>query len=328
MNVLIIGGAGFIGYHAVRELLRRGHAVSILSRSKPPAADFLPPEAQLILANLDEMPDAEARDLLRGYDGLVFAAGADDRVTPPAPAYPYFYKANVAAAARVFTLARQAGVRRGVLLGSYFAYFDRIWPEERLSEHHPYVRSRREQEEAALAAARPDLDLMILELPYIFGAAPGRRPLWAPIIAYVRASFLLFYPDGGTNMVAVQHVAEAIAGALERGQAGERYVVGEENLTWAEWLERLSAILGRKKRVITAPTWMVRIGMRLVQLWHRLHGKEGGLEMVAFTRLQTAKTFFDPTPSRLALGYGQGGLSQALVDTVRGSLVSRPLARK
>ena len=40
-------------------------------------------------------------------------------------------------------------------------------------------------------------------------------------------------------------------------------------------------------------------------------------ELVAFTRLQTAKTFFDPTPSRLALGYGKGGLAQALVDTVK-----------
>lgn len=60
---------------------------------------------------------------------------------------------------------------------SYFAYFDRIWPEMRLAEHHPYIRSRKGQEAQSLEAAMPDLQLCILQLPYIFGSMPGRAPL-------------------------------------------------------------------------------------------------------------------------------------------------------
>ena len=320
MDVLLIGGTGFIGYHAVHELRRRGHGVAVLALPPVPPEDLLPPEVPVTLADLDALPDDAVRALLRGCDAVVYAAGADDRVVPKAPADAFFERANVRPSARLFALARAAGVKRGVLLSSYFCTFDRLWPEMRLSAHHPYIRSRQAQAQQALQAAGPDLDLMILELPYIFGATPGRVPLWAPLIRYARSPFPLFYPKGGTNMIAVQHVAEATAGALERGRGGERYVVGDENLTWAEWLGRLSRLAGRPRRVITLPTTLVRLALWGVRLYHRLQGREGGLDPVAFAALQTRHTFFDPEPSRRALGYGRGGLDEALAETVRACL--------
>ena len=317
MNVLVIGGTGFVGYHAVQEFLRRGHKVTVLALPPMPTDDLLPPDVNIRLADLNELPDEDVRALLQGQDALVYAAGADDRVVPKAPAYEFFFNANVKPSIRLFTLAREAGVKRGVLISSYFAYFDRIWPEMRLSDHHPYVRSRREQEQGALDAATPDLELMILELPYIFGSIPGRTPLWAPLIDYIRSPFPLFYPKGGTNMVSVKNVGEAIVGAIEQGVGGERYVIGDENLTWTDLLGRLSLLVGRRKRVFSIPTFVVGALMRVVRFYHRLQGREGGLDPVEFTKIQTINTFFDPTPSREALAYGQGGLEEALRETVR-----------
>lgn len=317
MNVLVVGGTGFIGYHAVRELLRRGHQVAVLALPPLPAEGFLPPEVRITLADLNKLPDKQIQVLLAGQDAIVYAAGADDRVVPKAPAWEFFYSANVRPSARLFTLAREAGVKRGVLLSSYFAHFDRIWPEMKLSQHHPYIRSRQEQERQSLAAAAPDMELMILELPYIFGATAGRVPLWAPLVSYLRSPLpVLLYPRGGTNMVAVEHVAEAIAGAVERGKGGERYLIGEENLTWSAWLARLSKLAGRRKRVIPLPTFLVRLALRGVHLLHKWQGKEGGLDAVELARLQTRNTFFDPAPARRALGYGAGGLEAALAETV------------
>ena len=77
---------------------------------------------------------------------------------------------------------------------------------------------------------------MNLELPYVFGSIPGRIPLWAPLIDYLRSPFPLFFTKGGTNMISVIHVAEAIVGALEEGKAGEIYLVGDENISWVDWL--------------------------------------------------------------------------------------------
>ncbi|MHB1357084.1 MAG: NAD(P)H-binding protein [Anaerolineae bacterium] len=322
MNVLVIGGTGFIGYPAVHELLRRGHTVTALALRQPATQQPLPAQVHLILADMDIYSEDELRQLFTGYDGLVFAAGADDRVTPRAPAYPYFYRANVLSAVRTFTLARQAGVRRAVLMSSYFVHFARLWPRMQLSAHHPYIRSRLEQQEQVLRVSLPDLEVVMLELPYIFGVTSGCRPLWAPLVDYIRMPLPLLYPRGGTNMIAIQHVAEAVAGALERGVAGEAYLVGDENRTWADLLNQFSRLLGKRKKVITIPTALLCSILWWVKLLHRLQGREGGLDPVAFTRLQTANTYFDPEPARLALGFGSGGLDQALTDTVYACLAA------
>lgn len=322
MNVLVIGGTGFLGYYAVKEFLRRGHSVTILALPPMPAPGLFPDEVQIKLANLDDLSDDEVRALLRGQDGVVMAAGADDRIIPKAPAYPFFYHHNVEVSARLFRLAREAGVKRGALLSSYFAHFDRIWPHLRLAETHPYVRSRKEQEEQALAAAMPDLQLCILQLPYIFGSMPGRAPLWTPIVNIVRKWPVIPFPRGGTNMIAVQHVGEAIVGAIEQGKGGERYVVGDENLTWKDWLGRVSQFAcGKKKPVITVPDFLVRWQLSNVAKKHHAAGKEGGLNAVQFLKVQTAETYFDPEPSRTALGYGRGGLDEAIRETVAASPV-------
>jgi hypothetical protein len=161
------------------------------------------------------------------------------------------------------------------------------------------------------------LELTILELPYIFGAMPGRVSLWRPLVKYVRSAPLLFYTKGGTNMVAVKHVAEAIVGAVEQGQAGECYLVGDENLAWQEFLTRLGSIMGRRKRVVTLPDWLIRPALAAVKLTHWLQSRESGLDPIHLLDLQSADTFFDPEPARRALGFGSGGLDQAFAETVQ-----------
>lgn len=316
-NVLLVGGTGFLGYHAVRELLTRGHKVTILALPPLPAEGLFPREVKIQLADLNQLTDNEVTDLLRGQDAVVYAAGADDRLTPRKPAYPFFYKHNVEATVRLLTLARQAGVKKGIVLGSYFAYFDRTWPQLKLSQHHPYIRSRVEQEQAAIEAGGSDMQVMILELPYIFGAMPGRTPLWKPLIDYIQFTPILFFTRGGTNCITVEHVAEAIAGAVERGEGGQRYLIGGENLTWQELLGRIGNNLGVAKKVVSVPNWIVSIGTFFVKISHALQGKEGGLDPLALVKLQSAFTFFDPSPSQTALGYGRNGLENALQATVQ-----------
>ena len=316
MKIFIIGGTGFIGYHATLEFIRHGHEVSTLSLPPMPEEGLLPSEVNIQLSDLNQLSDDEIRELLRGQDALIFAAGADDRVIPMAPAYEFFYEANVRVPKRLFRLAKETGVRRGVVLGSYFAYFNRIWPEFELAKHHPYIRSRMTQIEEIMDVTMPELELMVLELPYIFGAMPGRRPLWAPLIRYLRSPFPLLYPQGGSNCVSVKQVGKAILGALERGKGGEIYQIGDENLTWEELLTRLGRAIGKQKRVISLPNQVVKIGLTMVETFIRLRGREGGLDLSHFVDLQTANAFFNPEPSRTALGYSHGDLDEAFLATV------------
>jgi nucleoside-diphosphate-sugar epimerase len=315
-NVLLVGGTGFLGYHAVSELLKRGHQVTILALPPLPALGLFSPEVMIQLADLNKLCDTEIQALLKGQDAVVYAAGADDRLTPKAPSYPFFYKHNVEATVRLLTLARQVGVKKGIVLGSYFAHFDRAWPKLQLSKFHPYIRSRVEQEQAAIVAGGEEMQVMILELPYIFGSMPGRIPLWKPLIDYIQFTPLIFFTQGGTNCITVEHVAEAIAGAVECGKGGQRYLIGGENLTWVELLGRISRFAGRVKKVVSLPNWVVSVGTFFVKLSQKLQGKEGGLDPIALVKLQSALTFFDPAPSQLVLGYGINGLDEALRKTV------------
>lgn len=278
------------------------------------------PEVMTVQADLNRAADNEVRAALRGHDAVVYTGGRDCRVVPRAPAYEYFRGANVDSAVRLIQLCRAAEVPRAVWLGSYFLHFDRIWPERRLAEVHPYIRSRKEQEEEAFAAASVDMDLMFLELPFVFGSVPGRRPLWAPVVDFIRSPLPLFCTSGGTNMVAVKHVAEAVVGAVERGEGGRRYVVGEENVAWRDWLARLAALAGSRNRPRILSPRAARVLMRGVRAWYRLRGLEAGVDPVRIVDVIADEMFFDPEPSRRALGYGRGGLAEALEETVKASL--------
>ena len=312
-GVFILGGTGFIGWHAAHEFLRRGWRVTAVALPPLPAPDLFPPEVRVELADVGTMSDDALAELLQGHEAAVFATGADDRTTPKAPAYPFFRQANVDSTVRFIRLCRRTGTENVVLLGSYFSHFVRLWPELELARHHPYIRSRIEQEDAAIAEAGSDIRLSIIELPYIFGAMPGRTPLWKPLVSYIRSAPLILYPRGGTNCVSVQHVAEAIVGAV--GKNG-RFLVGDENLSWKELLGRISALTGRRKPVITLPDWTVRLGAALLRARHALQGRESGLEPVEFVKVQTRETFFDSAPSRAVLGFGSGDLDEALAATV------------
>ncbi len=316
----MLGGTGFIGYHTTPELLRRDWQVTCVGLAPGPAPGLFPPGARIELCDFDRLPDDGALALLSGHDAVVFAAGADDRVLPPAPALDFFRRRNVAPAARFFRLAAAAGANSGVLVGSYFAGFCRTHPEWRLAEHHPYVRSRLEQADAALAACAGRLRLTVLELPWVFGAMPGTRPLWTPLVRYVRRAPVLFFTRGGTALVSVRLVAEAVAAALDRGSHGARLTIVEQNRSWSDLLGEISALAGRRKRVVPLPAALVRWGARAVRLGHRLRGRESGLDPVAFVRFQTEETFVDPQPARSALGLSAGDLAAALADTVRASL--------
>lgn len=315
-KILIIGGTGFLGTFAVRAMRAKGWEVTSVGFAPVPAEQSADPLVHVVEADLTKLDDSALLDLLRGHTSLVFAAGADDRLTPQRPCYPFFYAANVATLERLVKLAKQAGLTRAVVLGSYFTHFNRQWPQLKLAERHPYIRSRFEQQRVAFAAAAPEMTLCFLELPYIFGSAPNRLPLWAPLLNYIRSTRTVFYTRGGTACVAAEAVGQAIAGALENGQGGQVYQIGEENLTWPEMLTRLAKADGQEIRVVTLPNALLRPVLWGLWLVHFLQGKESGLDPRHLLDLQSAETFFDPLPAQQALGFASGQLEAAFAATV------------
>jgi nucleoside-diphosphate-sugar epimerase len=316
-SVILIGGTGFLGYHAIQEFLQAGYRITAVGLPPGPPAGLFPPEVDLVIENVDQLPDEELARLFAGHHALVFAAGMDDRVPHRRPIYPLLHRANVENMTRILTAARKAGVKRAVVLGSYFVHLHRIRPQMNLAGRHPYIRSRLEQEKAAFSI--PGLEAMVLELPYIFGSMPIHewKPLWKPLVDYIHSSRTIFYMKGGSACTSAVTVGRAIRAAVERGQAGTCYPIGQENLTWEHMLHRLARAAGREIRVVTLPTWLIAVATGFLWLSNLLRGIESGLALQHFAPLQTAEIFLDAEASRRALGYEPGDLEDAFRRTVR-----------
>ncbi len=223
MKIIVVGGTGLLGYHATLVGLKRGHELGALAVKDIDLSGWFPESVSVDYGDVFTLSGDELEQRFAGYDALVYAVGPDDRVVPHAPAYEFFHDRLVLACEKTVSAACKAGVKRCVILNSYFAYFDRLWPQKQLSDRHPYIKCRVEQARRAIASGGDTMAVMILELPYIFGSMPKRTPIWKDVFLdkYAKGR-IIFFPKGGTSMIAVQHVGEAIIGTLEQGEHGRR----------------------------------------------------------------------------------------------------------
>lgn len=315
-KVLIIGGTGFLGYHVCLLLLVKGYEVITISIDDVPSG-FLPKEVKIIKKDIKNITDKDLAALFKDIYGFVFAAGLDDRVVLKAPAYPSFYEANVTMLLRLLKIAKSEGVKKCVVFNSYFTYFDRKWPEMKLKERHPYIRSRVEQEEEAFKIGDESMPIAVLELPYIVGVTPTKGSLWTPLVKYANSGGInKIYTNGGTAVTCVESVAIACVHAMERTTQNTAYSVVDVNLSWGKWLQSLVKDKNRKLKVYYIPNFLLKIAGLLIDLSHKIRGKEAGLKMVHFANLQTKNTFLPIKKSNEKLDYLRHDISKSFEDTI------------
>jgi dihydroflavonol-4-reductase len=315
-NVFIVGGTGYIGYHIAQEFNKRDYGVTALSFDDVEKG-FLPETIKVIKADINKLSDLETTNLMSGHDIFVFAAGLDDRFTPKAPAFPAFYKANVESVKRLLLIARQLNYKKAIIMNSYFAYFDRVWPEMKLAEKHPYIRSRKLQRETAFDVAGPEMPVAVIELPYIVGTTPTKGSLWKVLVKYINGKKSVYYTKGGTAVVSVRNVAEAVVNAVERTIKNSTYQIVDKNMTWEEWLRALRPDKSVELKIKYAPTWVLKVAAFFLKLKHKLQGKESGLDLVRFIDLQTRLTYLPVNESKNELGYGSYNFDEDMERTVK-----------
>ncbi len=322
MKIFMIGGTGLLGSEAAKELIRRGHTVTAIALPPLPQGAVLSPEMKIEFGNYLEMTDDELREHFEGCDGFVFAAGVDERVEGQAPIYELFKKYNIDSVRRLLRIAKAAGVKHAVICGSYFSYFAKKDTTKNIVKWHPYIRSRVDQESAALWFADDDFDVAVLELPYIFGTQPGRKPVWVFLVEMIRKmKKMTLYPRGGTTMVTVHQVAQAMAGAMERNKGGNCYPIGFYNMTWIQFLSIVHRYMGyQNRRILTIPDWMYRLGGIKIMKEQKNKNLEGGLNMVKFTDLMCSNLFIDRSEGCDFLGVTEDNIDAAIGESIRLSM--------
>jgi dihydroflavonol-4-reductase len=316
-KVLVIGGEGFIGWHIVQALYQSNRfEVELLSRS---AKQNPFPDLKLHENNLWESTESQVVAFLNNYNYVVFAGGSDERVPIKGKAIDFFYAANVVPCKKLVEWAEKASVEKVIILGSYFTTLNRNYPAWKMAEMHPYVASRVAQQQESIAASSGQTSVVVLELPYIFGSVPHKIPLWKPLVDYIKSSYWVFYTKGGTNMVAVESVADAVVGAIDSAKHGDCLFVGDENLTWKEMLEEIVGNLQKTRKIITIPNSILIIFAQIYLWYLKIFGKEYGLNPVEFIKTQTEFTFLDAKQTQQYLGYNNSDLSIAIAQCVKKS---------
>lgn len=323
MKVFMIGGTGLLGCEAATTLIKRGHQVTSVALPPLPEGAPIPKEMEIIFGDINKKSDEEIEEMLKGSDVFIFAAGVDERVEFPAPVLEKYYQYNIAPLERIFPLCKKAGVKRAVVLGSYFAYLNKIRPEMKLTERNPYMKSRMDQEKVCEDACDENFSACVLELPYIFGTQPGRKPVWTVLIEQIEFMDkwpVTMYPKGGTAMLTCRQVGQVIAGAAENkaGHTGfEAIPIGMYNMTWPEFLAIVFDARGMHgRKVLTVAPWMMRMGMGKIVKDYKKRGIESGMDPMQLPDIMDYNLFIDKKHC-LDLGVEEDDIKAAITDSIK-----------
>src|SRR3989442_229541 len=256
MNCFVTGASGFIGANLVHELIARGHLVKALLR---PGADL----RGLIGADFDRIEgDVSDRDLLkqsmRGCDWCFHVAASYHLWLRD---YRPMYEANVEGTRHVLEAAAAAGCQRIVYTSTVgciglpqmpngqIVPTDETSPvsESQMTNH--YKRSKWQAEQVALELARNGLPVMIVNPTAPVGPRDVKPTPTGQIVVDFMKRRMRAYIETGMNLVDVDDVAAGHLAAMEKGRIGDRYILGNRNLSLYEVFAMLSRLTG-----VPAPT--------------------------------------------------------------------------
>lgn len=253
-KVLVTGGCGFVGRNLVEQLVERGDEVRVIDVCDPPT---FPEGVEYRNASILD-PDAVG-SALKDVERLYHIAGIAHLWTAKVS---NFDDINRRGAETVIGAAVRAGTPRIVHCSTESILLPKKKNGHAVSEEHvlplrdlpgPYTRSKYLGEQAALQAARAGADLVVANPTVPVG--PGDANMTPP--AQMMALFLKggtpFFLDCMLNLVDVRDVASGIILAGDKGRAGERYILGGENVALRDLLRLLEEVSGRKMPKRTVP---------------------------------------------------------------------------
>jgi dihydroflavonol-4-reductase len=310
---LVTGATGFVGSHVARALVERGDAVRVTVRSRSPKEPLEGLDAERV--NLPDVTDRRAlRHALKGVERVFHVAGTTNLRLSAADAR----RVNAEGTRVVLEEALRAGVQRVVHTSSVVA-IGPAPPHSALDERAPfpghlgmpYPDSKRLAELEALRVGAHGLPVVIVNPAHVFG--PGD---WGPSSTDVVRRFLLrripAYVGGAINIVDVRDVAAGHLLADERGQPGERYILGNRNYTWDRLFAELAHVSGVEGPAVRVP---YPVALALAESGARLPGRPPAMpaEVKAAARWWTYRN----TRARRELGWSVRSHEETVEETVR-----------
>ena len=319
MFSLVTGANGFVGSHLTHFLIEQGEKVRVLVRPQGDVRSLQGLPVEFAYADLREV-----RSLLPALTSVqrVYHVAADYRLWAENPRE--IYESNVTGTRNLLAAARQAGIDRFIYtssVGTLVPRHPKKLPDEQTTLRLKdmighYKRSKFLAEQEALEAARNGQPVVIVNPSAPVGPGDWKPTPTGRIVLDFLNGQMPAYVDTGLNFVAVEDVAKGHWLAAERGQVGERYILGDRNLTLKQMLEILSDLSGRPVPRLRLPHAVPFLASLADSLAARFLGRQPRIPMEG-VRMARHKMFVDGSKAQRELGFHAGPLEAALERAIR-----------
>ena len=315
---LVTGVSGFVGAAVARVLAASGRKVRGLARASSARTNLADFPGELVEGDLRD------RDAVgRAAEGAryLFHVAADYRIWARDP--EEIVRNNRRTTANVVDAALAAGVERIVYTSSVATLLpdpagaaDESWVARPEQVVGAYKRSKVLAEELVRAAvAERGLPAVIVHPSTPIGPRDVRPTPTGRIIVEAANGRMPAFVDTGLNLVHVDDVAQGHVLALERGQVGENYILGGQDVSLAEMLATIARRMGRKPPTIRVPRAPLMPLAWANEQGAKLFGYEPFLTLDGL-RMSGHNMFYSSAKAERDLGYRARPYEQAVADAI------------
>ena len=307
---LVTGASGFLGWHVSRKLLDRGDRVRVLARDPSRVREL--DGVEIVRGDLRDA--ASLKPAVSGC-GVVYHVAADYRLWVRDRAE--MFRSNVEGTRSLLGAAKSAGVERVVYTSTVGCIGipkdgegDETSPVGAQDMAGAYKRSKFEAERVALEFAR-EFPVVVVNPTAPIGDHDFKpTPTGKIVVDFLRGAMPGFI-DTGLNVVDVRDVAQGHLLACARGRAGERYILGSENLTLEQILAKLASIAGKAAPSMKIPYAVAYAFGAVSTAWAGVSGKEPRAPLDA-VRMARKKMWVSHEKAARELGFSPGPAETAL----------------
>lgn len=317
MQAFVTGGTGFVGANLVRLLLNQGYQVKALVRRNSCLDNLKSLDVEIVEGDLNQENLAQK---MKGCSVLFHVAAQyslwkKDR--------EILYRNNVLGTRNILNCARTAGIERTVYTSSVAAIgvrkdglpADETYQSPVNKLIGDYKKSKYYAEQEAIKAVKAGQDIVIVNPSTPIGKLDLKPTPTGEIIVRFLERKMPFYVDTGLNLIDVEDVAWGHILALEKGKTGDRYILGNQNLTFAQLLTKLATITGLPAPQNTISYW---IPYGVAWLEENILAKMGKKPTIAVdgVRMSRQKMFYNGSKAVKELGLPQSSIDDALKKAV------------
>jgi dihydroflavonol-4-reductase len=318
MTTLVTGGTGFLGRHLVRQLVDRGESVRVLARRFDlELADL---GVELVEGNLER-----SEDIRRAVDGVTRIYHLAGRVERDPSRAHVMYDLHVEGTRRLLDVARDAGVEKvvyastsgtvGVSRDPNFVAEDDSPTVEQVVTSWPYYLSKIYAERVVDRFVQDHgMNIVTMRPTLLLGPGDKNESSTGDVARFLRGKTPASMP-GGISFVDARDAAAAFILAMDKAEAGERYLLGACNITLDDFFKRLSHLSGVRAPWLPIPEDAMVMGSKL---WGRAMRAVGVTPSLDATSVDMARHFWYVDSSRAIeeLGWQPRAANTTLKDTI------------